>query len=285
MVTRERLNKFIRQRCHEIRHQVKHFCATRDGEALHVLRVEVKKLRAAVSLLQSCTSGHHLHTKGLKDLYKTAGAIRTAQINLEIFRDQGLEHNAFVDEQQRVIEETRVAFCLAAHQYRQAVHQVQDHLEAGTADIKPQKVRSLFTERLRKLSVFFSAPALDTEALHNTRKETKELMYMYALLPPALAASLHINKDYLDQLQHSLGTWHDNTVTLSLLQGFSHTDPVLLEKLQQADVTLLQEIKNLTARFDQKIRTAAEAATGTGGDKDATTPGSYSAPPPLNNKV
>ena len=196
-----------------------------------------------------------------------------------------MELNAFINEQQRIIDEGTVAFCLAAHRYRQAVHQLQNHLEAGTSDIRPQKVRSLFTERLRKLSVFFSAPALDTEVLHNIRKETKELMYMYALLPPALAASLHINKDYLDRLQHSLGTWHDNTVTLSLLQGFSHTDPVLLEKLQQADATLLQEIKNLTTGFGQKIRTVDEVATGAGGDKDATTAGSYASPPQLNNKV
>lgn len=285
MVTRERLNKFIRQRCHEIGHQVRVFCSTHDGEALHLLRVEVKKLRAALVLLQQCTHNTHHHSKGIKELYKAAGAIRTAQVNLKVLEDLGQENQAFAAGQQRIIDEGSLAFCLDAPRYQKTLHKLQDEWEKDTVDIKPQKVRSLFAERIRKLSLFFSAANLDTVALHNTRKETKELMYMYALLPPALAASLPLNKDYLDRLQHSLGTWHDNTVTLSLLQGFSHTDPVVLEKLQQADGVLLQEIKNLTAGFDQNVRTAAETATLTGGNKEATTPGSYTSPPRLNNNV
>lgn len=261
MITRERLHKFIRTRCHEIRHQVKEFCTTHDGEALHILRVEVKKLRAAAALLQKGSSSHHLPTKGLKEVFKAAGAIRTAQINLKIFSDLGLESEAFIQEQQRIIEEGSTAFCQAAHRYRHDVHRVQEDLEAATTAIKPQKVRSLFAERIQKLSLFFSAPALDTVALHNTRKETKELLYMYTLLPPALAASLPLNKDYLDGLQHRLGDWHDNAVTLSLLQGFGTTDPGLLQKLQVADTALLDEIKDLTTDFAQKISTVPEAGT------------------------
>lgn len=278
MVTRERLNKFIRKRCHEIRHQVKTFCTTRDGEALHTLRVEVKKLRAALALLQCCSTHHHLHSKGLKDVYKAAGAIRTAQINLKILQDLGVENKAFSDEQQRIIEEGMVAFCLAAHEYSRAVRGVQEDLEESTTAIKPQKVRSLFAGRIQKLSLFFSAPALDTVALHNTRKETKELMYMYTLLPLTLAASLPLNKDYLDQVQHQLGAWHDNAVTLSLLQGFEHTDPVVLAKLQQADASLLGEIKELTTGFEQKISTVPDADRIPAEKPNGEGPGSTPAP-------
>ena len=253
MVTRERLHKFIRNRCQEIRHQVRVFCTTHDGEALHLLRVEVKKLRAALVLLQAARPDHHLQIKELKELYKAAGAIRTAQINGKLLKDLEQENDAFAEEQQRIIAEGSLAFCLAAPRYREAVHQVEEELEREIVDIKSQTVRFLFTGRIAKLSLFFSAPTLDTIALHNTRKETKELMYMYSLLPPALAASLPMNKDYLDRLQHALGSWHDNTVTQSMLQGFGQPDPALIEKLQAAEAALLQEIKDLTTGFDQKI--------------------------------
>jgi CHAD domain-containing protein len=258
MVTRERLHKFISKQCHEIRHQVRVFCTTRDGEALHHLRVEVKKLRAALVLIRSGAPAHHLHTKGIKELYTAAGAIRTAQINLKILQQLGVDNKAFATEQQRIIEEGSLAFCLAANQYRQDVHSAQEHLEAGAADIKPQKVKELFDNRIRKLSLFFSAASLDTVALHDTRKETKDLLYIHTLLPPALAASLHINKEYLDKLQHSLGSWHDNTVVLSLLQDFGNTDPPLLKKLHRADDDLLKEIIELTIGFDAKIHTPAD---------------------------
>lgn len=272
MVTRERLNKFIRRRCHEIRRQVREFCTIHNGEALHVLRVEVKRLRAAVVLLQSCSSARHLHTKDLKELYKASGTIRTAQVNLQVLQEQETVNRQFADEQQRVIEEGSIAFCLASSRYRQAVQEVQDRLEEGTCAIKTGRVRSLFQERIAKLSLFFSAPALDTVALHNTRKETKELLYIYALLPPALAASLPLNKDYLEQLQHSLGNWHDNTVTLSLLLGFGQPHPGLIQKLQQTDEALLGEIKTLTTDFDQKISAVRQQETGTGNGQNGPAP-------------
>jgi CHAD domain-containing protein len=255
MVTRERLNKFIRKRCHEISHQVAQYCATRDPEALHILRVEVKKLRACLALMQGSTPKDHLHAKGLKDLYKTAGEIRTAQINLKILQDLHLENPAFSSEQHRIIEETSAAFCEASHRYRHKIHNVQDRLEDGTRDIKPEKVKTLFAERISRLSAFFASAAPDTAGLHNARKETKELLYIHALLPPALAASLGVNKDYLDQVQHKIGHWHDNTVTQQLLQGFGQADPSLVGQLQQTELSHLQEIKDLTTGFRQKIHT------------------------------
>lgn len=260
MVTRERLNKLVRRHCREIRQQVKEYCSTRNGEALHQLRVEVKKLRALLALLQGCTA-HHPNAKGLKEVYRAAGAIRTAQINGKILQERGLENRAFVQEQARLIEAGTASFCHAAQRYRQDVHAVQKALEQDTADIKPQQVRRLFAARIQKLSLFFSAATLDTVALHDTRKETKELMYMYALLPSALAASLPLNKDYLDELQHRLGAWHDNAVILSLLQGFSTTEPALLEKLHEADAALLSDIRELTTGFAEKISRPSQGGT------------------------
>jgi CHAD domain-containing protein len=254
MITRERLNKFIRRRCHEIRHQVKEFCTSHDGEALHLLRVNIKKLRAMLALIEGCTSQHHLRDKRLKTVYRAAGVIRTAQINLKILHELDMEDEAFVARQQQLIDEGSLLFCLAAHQYQQSVHRVQEDLENCTADIKSQRIRTLFDERIHHLSLFFSAPVLDTVALHNTRKATKELMYMHAMLPAGLAASCCMNAVYLDQLQHKLGNWHDNAVTLSLLKSFEHTGPAILEKLQKTEGVLLDEIKGLTTGFDQKIR-------------------------------
>lgn len=257
MVTRGRLHKFIAKRCGEIRHQVKEFCATRDPEALHVLRVETKKLRASLRLLQASTGQDHHDAKGLRSVYKTAGTIRTAQINLKILQDLKLDNPAFVREQDKIIGETSATFCKEAQHYRHKLHSFQDHLEASTQDVKSEKVKSFFRDRIAKLSLFFSAGTLDTAGLHNARKETKELMYVYALLPPALAASLGVNTAYLDQIQHKIGDWHDNTVTLSLLQGFGNADPALVGELQRAEAAHLAEIKTLATGFDQKISITA----------------------------
>lgn len=257
MLTRGRLNKFIAKRCHHIRHQVSAFCATHDPEALHELRVETKKLRACLSLLPLGTHPIHPGTKGIKEVYKTAGQIRSAQINLELLEHLKLENDAFRQEQEKIIREASHAFCAHAQQYRHKVRKVEEHLQAATSDIKPRQVRAFFTERTAKLSLFFSAGTLDTAGLHQARKDVKELLYIHNLLPPALAASLGVNTKYLDTLQHKIGSWHDRAETLALLQSSGAADPALVSELEKAATTEVQEVQAFTFGFDQKISAPA----------------------------
>lgn len=254
MLTRERLHKFLRKRCHDIRYHVKDFCARHDPEALHLLRVEVKKLKAFVYLLQQGTHHHHIQIKGLKKLYRQAGEIRSVEINKQILQELNWENQELNDKQNQTLKAASEGFCHHASHYRQEVNRVQQDLEKDIEDIKPGKVRSLFKQGVEKLALFFSAASMEVNALHSARKEVKSLMYLHALLPTALATSLGLDTTYLDNLQTKLGDWHDKVVTLSLLKTIDNMDASLVKQLEASCAASLQEIMELASGFDQKVR-------------------------------
>ena len=56
MLKKERLVHFVDKRCRQIAARLVAYCATGEGEELHQLRVEVKKINALVHLLQNSAS-------------------------------------------------------------------------------------------------------------------------------------------------------------------------------------------------------------------------------------
>ena len=153
------------KRCHDICYHVKDFCARHDPEALHLLRVEVKKLKAFVYLLQQGTHNHHIQIKGLKKLYRQAGEIRAVEINKKILQELNWENQEFNDQQDQTLNVASEGFCHHASHYRQEVNRVQHDLEKEIEDIKPGKVRSFFQQGIEKLALFFSAASMEVEAL------------------------------------------------------------------------------------------------------------------------
>ena len=257
MLTRGRLHKFLRKRCHDIRRHVKDYCVHQDPEALHLLRVEVKKLKALVYLLQNSTHHHHLQIKGLKKLYRLAGQIRSVEINKKILQELKLENKEFDQEQQQqTLKAASEAFCQHASHNQHQIHRVEYHLEKNLEPIRSEKVKTFFQQGIEKLALFFSAAVMDEEALHSARKEVKNLMYLHALLPASLSASLGLDTTYLDNLQTRLGDWHDKVVTLSLLKAMDNPDTSLVQLLEQSCTASLQEVRELACGFEQKVRTS-----------------------------
>lgn len=218
-----------------------------------MLRVEVKKLKAFVSLLQQGTR-HQIQVKGLKKLYKQAGVIRTVEINRKILQELSLAYKEFEEKQQQSLKEASTTFCQNESHYQDNIHRLQNNLEQSINHIKSEKVATFFQQGIEKLSLFFSAASMDAEALHSARKEVKNLMYLHALLPASLAASLRLNTSYLDSLQSKLGDWHDKMVTLSLLETMDNTDALRLQQLKASCAEALHEIRELACGFEQKVR-------------------------------
>jgi CHAD domain-containing protein len=256
MLTRGRLHKFLRKRCHDIRRHVKDYCVRQDPEALHLLRVEVKKLKALAYLLQNGTQHHHLQISGLKKVYRLAGEIRTVEVNKKILEELELENKEFEEEQQQTLKDASEAFCQHASRYQHNIHRVEHHLEKNLEPIRSEKVRTFFQQGIEKLALFFSAAVMDVDALHSARKEVKNLMYLHALLPASLSASLGLDTTYLDNLQTRLGNWHDKVVTLSLLKTMDDLDTSLVQQLERSCAASLQEVRELACDFNHKVRSS-----------------------------
>jgi CHAD domain-containing protein len=259
MLTRQHLRKFVRKRCRHVAQHLSDYCTTHDPEALHLLRVEIKKLKAFGRLLHKSAHHQQPNLKSIKPIFIQCGLIRTALLNLDILQHRNLEHETFIQEQKRIIAEESALLCNNLSHYQKKLKHQQTQLMHHTHAIHAPQIKTLFRQGVEKLGVFFSGASIDTAGLHEARKEVKDLMYIHALLPLALVAMLGINIEYLQELQSRIGTWHDNEVTLSLLKQFGQTDPTLIEQLEKENTSLIQDIKDFTTDFDQKIHTGTAA--------------------------
>src|SRR5688572_28781740 len=105
MLRKKRLEGYVLRRCERIRNCLYGFCLGCDPEALHQLRVEVKKLKALAGLLQACTGriGRAVRLDVVRPLYHHAACIRSAQVNLQMLKEYGLHEERFEQEQRAVL--------------------------------------------------------------------------------------------------------------------------------------------------------------------------------------
>jgi CHAD domain-containing protein len=81
--------KYIDREWEQMRARLKAFLETGDQEELHKFRVQTKKLRAMLMLFEKTSKEHGLlkHFKPVRKIFKHAGNIRNAHVNLEQARN------------------------------------------------------------------------------------------------------------------------------------------------------------------------------------------------------
>src|ERR1700743_2637362 len=92
--------------------RLKAFLKTGDQEQLHKFRVQIKKLRAMLSLFETASRQHGLlkEFKPVRRLFKYAGNIRDAHISLELAKSYSVKNEQFETGRQKIIEEGTTAF-------------------------------------------------------------------------------------------------------------------------------------------------------------------------------
>ncbi|MEI6947604.1 CHAD domain-containing protein [Paraflavisolibacter sp. H34] len=250
MLERKHLVKFIHKRCERIRNCLRVYSWGQDPEALHVLRVEVKKLKAVVQLLNACCPrpGRRAQLHGLRQIYAQAGLIRTAQVNEKLLQAYHLHNDAFERQQAAILAEEPLRFCSRAKAYRHRVRRAGQDLAARATSIKNACILELFRQRLDELHRFFTGD-FTAEGLHERRKTLKTLLFLHSLLPAALAESLHLDLSWLDSLQERIGRWNDTDQALRLLSENALAGEELLAALRQEQAARLREVAVLARDF------------------------------------
>src|ERR1700684_3788915 len=102
---RKKEAKYLNKHWKKMQNGLKSFMQTDDKEQLHVLRVEVKKLRAMLTLIETVTHSKKLHKlfKPVRKVFKHAGEIRNAQINIELAHKYQLHNEKFESDQHQTM--------------------------------------------------------------------------------------------------------------------------------------------------------------------------------------
>ena len=222
-------------------------------EALHHFRLQVKKLRALFLLTNATLTDPYqenlLHS--LRAIYKHAGRIRSAHINAGLIEKYATSE--WKDNSMKKLEANEVKrFHSKQNTYIKTIKLIRGSLIEGFRDIPDKEVTALFKKRLKKLARSFSQANERVDPLHGARKEIKNLLYLYQMLPKTIARKLHLNDKYLNQLQEAIGKWHDVVMAHELLETTSPQNSDTLTAMISEKGSLYQTIRDLTKDFKKR---------------------------------
>jgi CHAD domain-containing protein len=232
------------------------FLETGDQEALHKFRVQIKKLRAMLSLFEG-TSDQPGLLKGFKPvrkIFKYAGNIRDAHMNLQLGEMYAIKNEAFALSQQRIIEEGTVEFRQNGKKFIKDIKQAYKLLKKELPAIGNHAIADYYKKQLRSIATNLAVSGF-TEDMHTNRKLIKILIYNYKLAEKALNGSVALNAPYLDKLQEAIGKWHDNIVAEQLFSSPELNDKPVVSKIKRKNAGIKRSITSLAEDFMKKATT------------------------------
>ncbi len=229
------------------------FVMKEDFEALHKLRVEIKKLRAFAAFAEKYTEGNFSKTlKPVIKIFKHAGRIRTTELNLQMIKKYKIGNADFINNEQAVCKENSNKFKDSLKFYINTIPKSFSKIQSKFHDIRNKRIFNFYKKQLDFLKYFFQQE-LDEKKLHECRKKIKLLLYIENLLPKKIKQKLKLNKTYLDKLQDAIGKWHDALLAAELLKTRNLTGEEKLKQLFNKKNKLLQAVKLLAKNFEEKV--------------------------------
>jgi len=233
---------------------LKKFIESGEQEELHLFRVQVKKLRAMLELLDINSTKHPLKNdfKPVRKIFKRCGEIRDAFINLQYGQRFQFKNEDFFMSHLYEIEKGTAEVKELGKEYlktiKTAYNNIGDDLESvGNKDIV----------QFYKTKLYNIASSLDnlqfTDELHATRKHIKTLMYNRKIAHGALDGKLQISNDYLDKLQTLIGNWHDNVLAMELFSSAGFNSKPVITKIKSQNARLKRSITALAHDFERKV--------------------------------
>lgn len=213
-----------------------------DSRCIHELRVAIKETRSLLRLATTTKKGFHAAPveRFLHPLFKRAGKVREAQIEIEYARQCGLpESGHYITELKgRLVgaerDFTRLHRGVIGNRFR--VHAKK--AEKALKQIDQHQVHKYLKGEVRKLNAMLDEDLQHEVLLHRLRKQVKKTLFIAKLIRCHKTAGRTF--EHLNKFQELLGTWHDLQLTsdqlavaISLHQPGDSSQKILLNALQE----------------------------------------------------
>lgn len=217
MLKKNKQRRYLAKKDKEWQAELDAFGDSRDPEAIHRLRLAVKKIRAIARFSQACSGKDTKKDLGLlKKMYRQAGAIRDAGNHLHLLEKVHSAPEFYRQEQEQLRAEATEVFVKSIKTYRKKGKKAARRLLGRLRPVRQDCIKDWYAGELIKISMLLNASG---DELHEARKEIKTLLYVLRILPSGIARDLRLDGDYLDRLQHAIGQWHDAFVVAATLSA------------------------------------------------------------------
>jgi len=252
-MTEKEAEKYLEKEWKEMNAHLKFFLEKGGQEDLHQFRVQIKKLRAMLSLIEGTSrqTGLLRDFKPVRKIFKYAGRIRDAHINLQLSERYDLKNEVFKAGQQKIIEEGTSAFRSGGEKYIRNIKDSYRRLKKQLPKVDDNSIADFYKNQLAQIAGKLAHSNFNEE-MHDNRKLIKVLVYNHKFADKAINGSLHLNSDYLDKLQSAIGEWHDNVVAAQLFASPELNDQPVVVKINKKNASVKRRITTLADDFIKK---------------------------------
>lgn len=231
----KKLVAYGKERFRLLKRALTSYPSSRDPELLHKARVEIKRIKTLLNLIQfgSKKFDAHQYYIPFRAIFRECFAIREPQVMEQLINStkhqqpsktaiRGSAINLFVDHIPQHL--------VAIRKSRGRI--VRELTKVSARDFRRyrKQIKSELRSRLH--------PRFSKDTLHKSRKLAKEIMFLEAIDLPKKK-----REPFYDAFAHLVGNWHDFQVLIEKLK----TD-------QTANASLIKEIQVLERRELQKVR-------------------------------
>jgi CHAD domain-containing protein len=222
-------------------------------EDIHHFRVEVKKLRAFLRMLQTA-SGHKLKIPGaLKQMYGKAGAVRDLQLHRETIKERHDKHTTMPAPHLKHVSREITG---AVKDLKKTMHpgllrlarsKIEKKIPAG---LSAAAIHDFYDQKLAAVRDIVSAGKFSDRQLHTIRKYLKDILYNAKTFETDLSCRYPVRvwnrkmEKYYTALTDELGKFQDSCVELKHFQNRQHQPGPWKKELVTALRREKQQIKD-----------------------------------------
>jgi CHAD domain-containing protein len=183
-----------------------------DMEILHEFRVEVKKIRSVLFLMEQITGSKKVKKahRQIRHIFHKAGKIRELQLESAWLHRHRKFNLLRVLEYDTEIKKSDRSFHLEIPEMLHSFKKIREKMEKIFPDLTEQKSDHYITKKWQE--TLLAVLAVKTESdWHETRKKIKQLLYARNWITEAIVLPVPVNRIFivLDNLQALIGQWHD----------------------------------------------------------------------------
>ncbi len=239
IMKRRAVKKLFDKKWRQIGRHLETYLSTENPDQLHQFRVQVKKVKSLLRLYALRNKNKRLidDFKPVNKIFKHAGLIRDAYIHLQLADQYNVKAPEFRQSQMEKMSLEMTKFCDLGKAYLKQIARTGRKLRGRLHGISNAAIGDFYDHQLNGIVLAFAKREFN-EAMHDSRKQLKNIIYNHKLADKTLDGNLKLNLAYLDQVQNQLGEWHDGVLARELFASQMNDHPQSMDEL---DV----QVKNL----------------------------------------
>ncbi len=220
------------------------FNAIQDKETLHQVRVDVKKIKAVLGIIQYADKKfkRNKYFKPFRNIFRKAGSIREPDVLFKLllrYSIEGLADDHLARNEKSLVESFRSDIPFFLDVIKEQKKKLKPHLR----NISKKDVRE-YVDKLTKLLASQLTPRVLPDNLHKSRKVIKEIL-CFSAIEKLKKRELKFYKI----MEEEIGQWHDKQVLLQLLQKSSGQAKLQNKVLRAESKADIRNISKLARDF------------------------------------